>query len=447
MTKQNNGAPLVSSEGSAQKIDEVSATNLEKELNMFDEQAQYTTESDPWVENENDSQSETTETQKESAPVSIDFSFNRTVLNGNLSRETYGRGAALILENTPHVKGKRVKNDETGEIEIKKEENFSQWTYNNTTVKGDHKKFMQLATEGYGVAGATFLNGQKVKEEFNDAQFCPIDWDNATPTKAKEDKKRLPDGEYLPIEELQADPFWQQYGLGIYLTRSHKPEWHRYRGLFCLDRVCTTWQEFEAASKYLASKFKGVDPSSKDPARAFYGNNGRKYDDKGKEIVEAYQNPLIFVREDFTTLPDGFVDEAIAWAEAQNQQGTKTKSEPKPKAEPTPREQTPKCKAYTKDTDADRTTLISLLETMRDAGLVRSQGGGTYPYCKIVYAVVAHFFEDDIEEGCRVLKEHFQDESESGEKYKDKLKSLEQKTSPPMVFRSPGYHQSKLRAC
>lgn len=65
-------------------------------------------------------------------------------------------------------------------------------------------------------------------------------------------------------------------------------------------RHLKTWQVIRSGNRYLAEVVGSADPACKDAARFFFGASGKK--------------PFLFNPE--ATLPDNFIDEAMAWTEA-----------------------------------------------------------------------------------------------------------------------------------
>jgi len=79
----------------------------------------------------------------------------------------------------------------------------------------------------------------------------------------------------LTIEAAMLDPFIQKHCcLGI-PSASHKPEHHKFRLVFALDKPLVGFQSIKAAYTYLQSLFKSSDKSCKDASRFFYGAKGK----------------------------------------------------------------------------------------------------------------------------------------------------------------------------
>jgi len=81
----------------------------------------------------------------------------------------------------------------------------------------------------------------------------------------------------LTIEQAMLDPFIQQHCcLGI-PSASHKPDHHKFRLVFALDKPLVGFHNIKAAYVYLQEIFKQSDKSCKDSSRFFYGAKGKTF--------------------------------------------------------------------------------------------------------------------------------------------------------------------------
>lgn len=101
----------------------------------------------------------------------------------------------------------------------------------------------------------------------------------------------------MTLEEARNHPFIRQYAALIIESASSTPEHNKFRIVFVLPYSVQGWQTIRNCNIYLAEQIGYADPACKDASRYFFGAPGR--------------SP--FLLNESATLPESFVDDALAW--------------------------------------------------------------------------------------------------------------------------------------
>jgi hypothetical protein len=348
MNEQNNSAPLVRSEGSAQKIENTVTSNTPiSEGNKMTEQVQHNTESDSWTNNENHSQRESYDVYDEMmkehyAPRSVEYSVNERVINKN--EDKYGN----------------------------EQSDYSDFTSCWKTETASCPQFWVThhIQQGRAVTGAVFKGGEDGKgykdaANWLSAQLVFIDIDNKS-------------GDYFSVDDCKSHPFFLEYGNILYLTPSYKDTHHRFRVVFALPYALTDAKQYSIVCEYISQQLGGVDPSSHSIARGFFGNNGQPgYGSIHEEESDDIYESIICCSEKFKYLPERLMIDARDWKADQVEQKAKKVRE---------------LHQNSLNDKEKETIAISLLQALSAAGKIRVKGENTYDDCEIVWNVLANEF-------------------------------------------------------
>jgi hypothetical protein len=155
------------------------------------------------------------------------------------------------------------------------------------------------------------LSGDRTRTQENAsyAEVLALDVDNSAPLR-DDDGKIVKDGagksisvyrEEMTIAQALSDAFISQHCALIQPSASHKAGWDKFRLVFLLPRAIEGWQLIRNCNRYLAHLAGVGDPACKDASRYYFGAK-----DSAPSLIQEVQ------------LPEGFVDDAIAWAVAED---------------------------------------------------------------------------------------------------------------------------------
>lgn len=139
------------------------------------------------------------------------------------------------------------------------------------------------------------MEGGRGNKNFVEQSVYAIDFDNDTfllddeGQRVKDEKGKFikvkTEGEnYSSLSGILEHEFVKNNASFAYKTFSYKEDWEKFRVVFFFNRLIRDKSELAGLHKYLSSIFPNIDPSTKDPARLFYG---------GTEAIEInYSNVL-----------------------------------------------------------------------------------------------------------------------------------------------------------
>lgn len=164
----------------------------------------------------------------------------------------------------------------------------------------------------------------------------------------------------MTIEQALTTPFIRQHcALGIESSSSTVAN-HKFRLVFRLPRTLTTWQDIRLCNEYLIERLGVADRACKDASRFFFGAKDRQ----------------AFWLDDGATLPDTFIEDAIAWndeREAEREKAWKAEAEKRSQYEP--------------NRDRDFQLVKQALTFIPPK---TSAGDGRYPECFPIAAAIVH---------------------------------------------------------
>lgn len=113
--------------------------------------------------------------------------------------------------------------------------------------------FALITQDGYATS-AELRGDHRAESEFVSRQLLMVDIDSG-----------------MTIPELLANPFYDEYGAGFYVTPSHSWAAHRFRICFVLEQAERDAQRLRRVNRGLLRVFGEADEACKDPTRLFYG--------------------------------------------------------------------------------------------------------------------------------------------------------------------------------
>lgn len=113
------------------------------------------------------------------------------------------------------------------------------------------------------------MNGKRLKTNLISQQIMMLDFDNTININGA--KQRVPDDDYVTIEDVLGSQWIQTHAAFIYKSFSYKNDWEKFRVVIFLDKLLRSHEEVTATYEYLMKKFPQADPSPKDCSRIFYG--------------------------------------------------------------------------------------------------------------------------------------------------------------------------------
>jgi hypothetical protein len=120
-----------------------------------------------------------------------------------------------------------------------------------------------------------FIDGHRTRENFLNADVLIADIDDG-----------------LTLEQAVDDPFIKQYATFIHTTPNHKPERHRFRIIFALDKRMFSADAYEAMYRTLMDIIP-TDPAVKSCAQPFFGFDKTRIITIGKSLPEAKIKEMI----------------------------------------------------------------------------------------------------------------------------------------------------------
>ena len=118
-----------------------------------------------------------------------------------------------------------------------------------------------LITEQGAATTGCMVGGERVMANFVKINIALVDIDDTTT---------------VSLDNIEQHEFYQKYCSGYYTTPSHKPDDHRFRLVFVLDRVITEETDIRAIYTALIHIF-GADGSCKDGSRIFFGSKNAQH--------------------------------------------------------------------------------------------------------------------------------------------------------------------------
>lgn len=104
----------------------------------------------------------------------------------------------------------------------------------------------------------------------------------------------------LSIIDALNHPFIAAHAGLLIESSSSTPEHNKFRTVYRLPRPVTDWQTLKVCNRYLIEKLGTADPACKDASRFFFGAPGK--------------SPKLL--NEVATLPQSFIEDALAWADA-----------------------------------------------------------------------------------------------------------------------------------
>ncbi|HDR9338333.1 hypothetical protein NIB78_07255 [Burkholderia multivorans] len=151
--------------------------------------------------------------------------------------------ATLKVAINRHVKNKIVPGHDIG---------WSHATYKFVNRELAPEEFIGEVMSGF--AFSAWLKGPRKSKNFECMQVLAVDIDCG-----------------LTIDEVLVHPFFQKFGWFIYTTPSHRPDAHRFRIVFLMEKPVETEQRMKLAYTGIVRMFGG-DRSCTDASRLFYGS-------------------------------------------------------------------------------------------------------------------------------------------------------------------------------
>jgi hypothetical protein len=174
----------------------------------------------------------------------------------------------------------------------------------------------------------------------------------------------------LTLEEALTHPFIQKHCALLYTTKSHKPDWHKFRLIFLLPQYVEGADTVEACTRSLMQQLPH-DPACKDASRVFYGNTEAEF-----LIV----NPN-------ATLPTEWVSEAIAIALQEREEYQQRIQEIESRRQ-----------QWREISDVEGWDIEQLIQQALSFIPPRSPGSGNYDECRqVLMALVNHYGPTDAE--------------------------------------------------
>ncbi|MBD2255405.1 PriCT-2 domain-containing protein [Nostoc parmelioides] len=253
-----------------------------------------------------------------------------------------------------------------------KDWDFKKLAANFQDKEGTIEDVKQHIQAGHAVCAGLLGGKWRSKANVIGSQWLPLDIDNSDVAR-DEDGKPIKD-EYgnsikvykhqLTIEEALAHPFIKKYCALLYTTKSHKPEWHKFRLIFLLPQYVEGADTVEACTRKLMQQLPH-DPACKDASRVFYGNTEAEF-----LIV----NPN-------ATLPSEWVTEAIAIAQKEREEYQQRIEEIESRRQ-----------QWREISDVEGWDIEQLIHLALSFIPPRSPGSGNYDECRqVLMALVNHY--------------------------------------------------------
>ena len=241
-----------------------------------------------------------------------------------------------------------------------------------TQIEADFTKLAEWIGKGHAWMPAILDDGMPRRQVYaNRAEVLGIDVDNQTTDKAG-NKQYL---HQMTMQEALEHPFIKQYcGLGI-ASASHKPGRDKYRLVFRPRTPITGWRNIRISNLYISYRLDKhkptentiADPACKDASRFFYGAEGAKP----------------FILDESKTLPESFLQDAIAWHEEKLRQEEEEELIRRQKAE--------EYRALYGEKSSDE-QLAEIERALACIPARTQQGGGLYPVWMACTAGLVHEF-------------------------------------------------------
>ncbi|MFM0382767.1 plasmid replication protein, CyRepA1 family [Paraburkholderia dipogonis] len=193
--------------------------------------------------------------------------------------------AALKVAINRHVKNKIPHNDKMG--------------WQNATRLFEN---LELAPEDFirevsaGFAVCAWMKGYRKSSNFLCMQVLAVDVDSD-----------------LTIDEALAHPFFQKYGWFIYTTPSHRPDAHRFRIVFLMERTIETEKRMRLAYTGIVALLGG-DKACTDATRIFFGSENCEIHNVGHVLPMEQVEYLIELGESVT--------KNITWSNSESKAST-----------------------------------------------------------------------------------------------------------------------------
>lgn len=202
------------------------------------------------------------------------------------------------------------------------------WTDGWVNAEMSEEELLNHVREGYAFSQAVLKPGVGTKKpektDVQEAWLICVDIDNAVSTYNKETKKQdkriktVAEG-YYSIDDVKADSFVNSYGMFVYTTPNHTPDWNRFRIVFLLNEPVCNSEDYTKFSQILIKKFDS-DKSCSNIERLWYGSRGCRYRFIGKSIslsdlLEIEKQPEEHAKEEFRYKQsnlNGNISEALA---------------------------------------------------------------------------------------------------------------------------------------
>ncbi len=187
-----------------------------------------------------------------------------------------------------------------------KEWDFKKLAANFIDVEGTIEDVQQHIKAGHAICAGLLGGKWRSKANVIGSHWLLLDIDNSDVARDAYDKPIKDENgnsikvydRQLTIEEALAHPFIKKHCALLYTTKSHKPEWHKFRLVFLLPEYVQGADTVEACTRFLMQQLPH-DPACKDASRVFYGNTEAEF---------LLVNPE-------ATLPAEWISEAVAIAQ------------------------------------------------------------------------------------------------------------------------------------
>lgn len=200
---------------------------------------------------------------------------------------------------------------------INKDWDFKKLAANFQDTEGTIGDVQQHIKAGHAICAGLLGGKWRSKANVIGSQWLLLDIDNSDIARDIDSKQILDEygnsikiyNHQLTIDEALAHPFIQKHCALMYTTKSHKPDWHKFRLIFLLPQYVEGADTVEACTRFLMQHLPH-DRACKDASRVFYGSTEAEF-------------PLV---NSEATLPAEWVTEAIftaLWEREEYQQRLK----------------------------------------------------------------------------------------------------------------------------
>ncbi|MBD2683363.1 MULTISPECIES: PriCT-2 domain-containing protein, partial [Nostoc] len=259
-----------------------------------------------------------------------------------------------------------------------KDWDFKKLAANFRDVEGTIEDVQQHIKAGHAVCAGLLDGKWRSKANVIGSQWIPLDIDNSDvardaygkPIKDSNGNSIKVYKHQLTLEEALAHPFIQKHCALLYTTKSHKPDWHKFRLIFLLPQYVEGADTVEACTRSLMQQLPH-DPACKDASRVFYGNTEAEF--------------LIVNPE--ATLPTEWVSSAIAIALHEREEYQQRIQEIESRRQ-----------QWREISDVEGWDIEQLIQQALSFIPPRSPGSGNYDECRqVLMALVNHYGPTDAE--------------------------------------------------